>query len=153
MVYNTLNSYWLWKELATFLKVSNPTYKYWKNAQSFKLNNKYVFLQKNTLPQKYEYAQNYLTDLSGYLPIKYASDRLNIDSHTFTYNKMALHNQFEYKFVEDVKFVNLKRFFLENGIKVNKNSMFHLGRMNSLEITLDSTFYKINDNYGIVVYD
>ena len=86
MVYNTLNSYWLWKELATFLKVSNPTYKYWKDTQSFKLNNKYVFLQKNTLPQKYEYAQNYLTDLSGYLPIKYASDRLNIDSHTFTYN-------------------------------------------------------------------
>lgn len=153
MVYNTLNSYWLWKELATFLKVSNPTYRYWKETQSFKLNNKYVFLRKNTLPQKYEYAQYHLTDLSGYLPVKYASDRLNIDSHTFTYNKMALYSQFEYKYVEDIKFVNLKRFFLENGIKIKKDSLFHLGRINSLDITLDSTFYKINDNYGIVVYD
>lgn len=153
IVYNKLNSYWLWKELASHLKLSNPTYRYWKQTQNLKLNNKYVFLKKQTLPEKYMYAENYLTDLSGYLPIKYASDQLSIDSHTFTYKKMALHNQFEYRYVEDIKFVNLKRFFVENGIILNRSNTLHLGRINSLEITADSTFYKLNDTYGIVVYD
>ena len=29
---NTLNSFWLWKEVSSKLGVSNPAYKYWKNT-------------------------------------------------------------------------------------------------------------------------
>lgn len=150
---NTLNSFWLWREVYAKLGVSNPAYKYWKNTQTLKLNNKYIFIQKNTLPKKHEYVEEILTDLSGYLPIKYASDQLHVNEHLFTADKMKLHREFEYKFVEDVKFVNIHKFFRENGIEVSRNSFIQLGRMKDLEITHDCTFYNLKNDYGIVVYD
>ncbi|MDO8454851.1 MAG: hypothetical protein Q7S59_09805 [Sulfurimonas sp.] len=150
---NTLNSFWLWREVSSKLGVSNPVYKYWKNTPNLKLNNKYVFIQKETLPKKYAFVENSLTDLSGHLPIKYASDRLHVNEHVFSYEKMRLYKEFEYKFVEDVKFVNIKKFFIENGIRVGKNSIIQLGKMKDLEITANSTFYNLKNDYGIVVYE
>jgi len=149
---NTLNSFWLWREVSSKLGVSNPAYKYWKNTPNIKLNNKYLFIQKNTLPPKHEYIEPILTDLSGFLPIKYASDKLHVNEHIFSYDKMKLYKEFEYKFVEDVKFVNIKKFFTEFGIKVNKNSIIQLGRIKDLELTPECSFYKLKDDYGIVVY-
>jgi len=150
---NTLNSFWLWREISSKLGVSNPAYKYWKDTQSIKLNNKYVFIQKETLPEKHLHVENILTDLSGYLPIKYASDRLHVNEHIFSYEKMKLYKEFEYKFVEDVKFVNIKKFFREFGIKVSKNSLVQLGRIKDLEFSANSTFYNLKNDYGIVVYE
>jgi hypothetical protein len=150
---NTLNSFWLWREVSSKLGVSNPAYKYWKNTPTLKLNNKYLFIQKNTLPLKHEHIENILTDLSGYLPIKFASDQLHVNEHIFSYEKMKLYKEFEYKFVEDIKFVNIKKFFRENGIKVSKGSIVQLGKMKDLEISADSTFYNLKNDYGIVVYN
>ncbi|WP_345979892.1 hypothetical protein [Sulfurimonas sp. HSL3-2] len=149
---NTLNSYWLWREVREKLQVSNPVYKYWKDTPSIKLNNKYVFVQKNSLPKKYEHVEPILTDLSGYLPIKYASDQLHINEHVFSYEKMRLYKEFEYKYVQDIKFVNIRKFFIEYGIRVDKDSLLHLGRIKDLEITANSTFYNLKDDYGLVVY-
>ncbi|WP_428739367.1 hypothetical protein [Sulfurimonas sp.] len=149
---DTLNSFWLWREVYGKLGISNPAYKYWKNSSTLKLNNKYVFIEKNTLPQKYQHVEEILTDLSGYLPIKYASDQLHVNEHLFLTDKMKLHNEFEYKFVEDVKFVNIKKFFKEHGILVPKNALIQLGRTKDLEITHDCTFYNLKNDYGIVVY-
>ncbi len=149
---NTLNSYWLWREVSSKLGVSNPLYKYWKETPNLKLNNKYVFVQKNTLPKKYNYIEPILTDLSGHLPIKYASDRLHVNEHIFFYEKMKLYKEFEYKYVEDIKFVNIRKFFRENGIRVSKNSIIQLGRIKDLEIDANSTFYNLKNDYGIVVY-
>ncbi len=153
IIYNRLDSYWLWKEITSKLGLSNPSYKYWQQTQSLKLNNKYLFIKKQTLPQKYTFVEPELTNLAGYLPVRYASDQLHVDPHTFTSHKMTLHNRFEYKFVENVQFVNLKRFFLEHGIRIQRQSTVHLGRLNQLEITPMSTFYPLNDTYGVVVYD
>jgi hypothetical protein len=150
--YSILDKHWLWKEVYTKLSLSSPAYSYWNDSRHIKLN-RYIFIEKNTLPTKYDYIQNDLTDLSGYLPTQYAATQLGVDSHIFGYKKMKLYNQFEYKFVNDIKFVNLKRFFLENGIKVDKSSYVHLARLNDLIITADSRFYRIDDNYGVVVYD
>lgn len=150
---NTLNSFWLWREISKKLGVSNPAYKYWKNTPNLKLNNKYIFLQKETLPQKHEYIESFLTDLTGHLPIKYASDKLHVSEHLFSYDKMKLHKEFEYKFVEDVKFVNIKKFFRENGIKVSNNSIVQLGKMKDLDLGGSSAFYNLKNDYGIVVYD
>lgn len=150
---STLNSFWLWREVSAKLGVSNPAYKYWKNTPNLKLNNKYVFVKKETLPSKHLHIEEILTDLSGHLPIKFASDQLHVNEHIFSYEKMKLHKEFEYKFVEDVKFVNIKKFFRENGIKVTKDSLVQLGKMKDLEFTPESTFYKLKDDYGIVVYD
>jgi len=150
---NTLNSFWLWREISSKLGVSNPAYKYWKNTPNLKLNNKYVFIQKNRLPTKHEYIEEILTDLSGHLPIKYASDQLHVNEHLFSYDRMKLHKEFEYKFVEDIKFVNIKKFFRENGIIVSKNSMVHLGKIKDLEFTSDATFYNLKNDYGIMVYN
>ena len=150
---NTLNSFWLWREVSSKLGVSNQVYKYWKSTPNLKLNNKYIFIQKETLPQKYAFVEPSLTDLSGHLPIKYASDRLHVNEHVFSYDKMKLYKEFEYKFVEDVKFVNIKKFFLENGIRVGKNSIIQLGKIKDLEITATSTFYNLKNDYGIVVYE
>ena len=149
---NTLNSYWLWREVSSKLGVSNPAYKYWKETPNLKLNNKYLFVQKNRLPQKYAYIEDILTDLSGHLPIKFASDQLHVNEHIFSFDKMKLFQEFEYKFVEDIKFVNIKKFFKENGILVPKNSIVHLGKLNELEISADSSFYNLKNDYGIVVY-
>jgi len=150
---NTLNSFWLWREVSSKLGVSNPLYKYWKNTPNLKLNNKYIFIKKNTLPTKYEHIEPILTDLSGYLPIKFASDRLHVNEHIFSYDKMRLNKEFEYKFVEDIKFVNIKKFFRENGIKVTKNSLIQLGKVKDLDISVNSTFYNLKNDYGIVVYE
>lgn len=150
---STLNSFWLWREVSSKLGVSNPAYKYWKNTPNMKLNNKYIFIQKETLPLKHLHIEEILTDLSGHLPIKFASDQLHVNEHLFSSDKMKLHKEFEYKFVEDVKFVNIKKFFRENGIKVSKNSLIQLGKMKDLEFSVDSTFYRLKDDYGIVVYD
>lgn len=150
---NTLNSFWLWREVSSKLGISNPAYKYWRETPNIKLNNKYVFIQKNTLPSKYEYVEPILTDLSGYLPIKFASDQLHVNEHLFSYEKMKLHKEFDYKFVEDVKFVNIKKFFRDNGIKVGKNSIVHLGKIRDLELTSEATFYNLKNDYAIVVYD
>ncbi|MDF1883418.1 hypothetical protein JHD49_05630 [Sulfurimonas sp. SAG-AH-194-C21] len=150
---STLNSFWLWREISSKLGVSNPAYKYWTNTPSLKLNNKYIFLKKETLPPKYMHIEEILTDLSGHLPIKYASDQLHVNEHLFSSNKMKLHSEFEYKFVEDVKFVNIKKFFRENGIQVTKNSLVQLGKLRDLELSADSTFYRLKDDYGVVVYD
>ena len=148
-----LNSFWLWREISSKLGVSNPAYKYWKSTQSLKLNNKYIFLKKDTLPQKHLHIQEILTDLSGHLPIKYASDQLHVNEHLFSSDKMKLHKEFEYKFVEDVKFVNIRKFFRENGIKVGRNSLLQLGKLKDLEITPESSFYRLKDDYAVVVYD
>ena len=150
---NTLNAYWLWREVSSKLGVSNPAYKYWKETATLKLNNKYVFIQKQTLPEKYEHVEPLLTDLSGYLPIKFAADRLHSNEHIFSYEKMRLYKEFEYKYVEDVKFVNIKKFFRENGIKVQKNSIVHLGKIKDLDLNANCTFYNLKNDYAIVVYE
>jgi len=150
---STLNSFWLWREISSKLGVSNPAYKYWKNTPSLKLNNKYVFLKKDKLPQKYLHIQEILTDLSGHLPIKFASDQMHVNEHLFSSDKMKLHKEFEYKFVEDVKFVNIRKFFRENGIRVGKNSLVQLGKLRDLEIAPEATFYRLKDDYAVVVYD
>jgi len=150
---STLNSFWLWREISSKLGVSNPAYKYWTNTPNLKLNNKYIFLKKETLPQKHMHIEEILTDLSGHLPIKYASDQLHINERLFSSDKMKSHREFEYKFVEDVKFVNIKKFFRENGIKVTKNSLVLLGKLKDLELSVDSTFYRLKDDYAVVVYD
>ncbi|MEA3330403.1 MAG: hypothetical protein U9Q29_01765 [Campylobacterota bacterium] len=150
---NTLNSFWLWREVSSKLGVSNPLYKYWKETPSLKLNNKYIFVEKNRLPAKYEYIEPILTDLSGHLPIKFASDRLHVNEHIFSYDKMKLYKEFEYKFVQDVKFVNIKKFFIENGIKVGRNSIIQLGKIKDLDFSATSTFYNLKNDYGIMVYE
>ena len=150
---NTLNSFWLWREVYAKLGISNPAYKYWKNTQTLKLNNKYLFIQKDTLPKKHEHIQDILTDISGHLPIKYASDQLHVNEHLFISDRMYLHKEFEYKFVEDVKFVNIRKFFRENGIKVARNSLVQLGKIKDLELTSEATFYNLKNDYGVVVYD
>ncbi|MDD2791069.1 MAG: hypothetical protein PHU40_10450 [Sulfurimonas sp.] len=148
-----LNSFWLWREVYSKLGISNPAYKYWKETPNIKLNNKYVFIQKNTLPPKYDHIEPILTDLSGYLPIKFASDQLHVNEHIFSYEKMRLYKEFEYKFVEDVKFVNIRKFFRENGIRVGKSSVVQLGKLQDLELSAEATFYKLKNDYAIVVYD
>ena len=114
---DTLNSYWLWLEICEKLNLSNPSYRYWSDTKYIKLNNKYIFLQKNTLPQKYAHIQTMLTDLSGYLPIRYAADRLHVNEHLFSCDKMKLYDKFEYKYVQNIKFVNIRKFLKEFNIK------------------------------------
>lgn len=149
----TLDSYWLWLEIRELLNLSNPAYRYWNTTKHIKLNNKYIFLQQDTLPQKYSHIQDKLTSLNGYLPIRYAANALHVNEHIFSSNKMSLFNKFEYKYVQNVKFVNIKKFLKEYGIKTDKNSLLHLGLLKNLEITPNSRFYLLSDNYGLVVYD
>ena len=148
-----LDRYWLWKEVRERLGVSNPLYKYWRDTPHIKLNNKYLFVKKGTLPQKYAFIESELTDLAGYLPTRYAADALHVNEHVFSYEKMRLYNLFEYKYVADVKFVNIKKFFIEYGIDVPNRAVIHLGRLKDLEITSDAVFYNVGNDYGLVIYE
>ena len=150
--YNILDKHWLWKEVREHLGLSNPAYTFWSSTPHIKLG-RYIFLQKNSLPEKYAQVEPILTDLSGYLPTQYAAGMLGADVHIFNTKQMRLHKCFEYKFVCDVKFVNIRRFFLENQIQVGRHSIIQLDRLERLEITPDCRFYRIDDKYGVVVYD
>lgn len=152
VLYSLLDKHCLWKELSSKLSLSGPAYQYWNTTNHLKLN-RYIFIENATIPDRFAYVKPELTDLSGYLPTQYAASQLNMDNHIFAYKKMRLHNQFEYKYVNDIKFVNLKRFFTENGIKLTKSSYVNLGRFKDLIITPESRFYRIDDHYGVVVYD
>jgi hypothetical protein len=66
---------------------------------------------------------------------------------------MRLYKEFEYKFVEDVKFVNIRKFFKEHGIRVGKSSVVQLGKLQDLELSPEATFYNLKNDYAIVVYD
>ncbi len=151
-LHSILDNQWLYKEVYTKLGLSAPAYQYWKETPSLKLN-RYLFLQKRTLPKKYAYIEEELTDLSGFLPVQYASAQLGMDNHVFNFKKMRLYNKFEYKFVNDIKFVNIRHFFLEHNIRVEKSSIVRLGKIDDLQIFPNSRFYRIDDNYGVVVYD
>lgn len=151
-LHTILDNQWLYKEVYTKLGLSAPAYKYWKETPSLKLN-RYLFLEKETLPQRYRYIEKELTDLTGYLPVQYASAQLGLDNHVFNYKKMRLYGTFEYKFVNDIKFVNIRRFFLEHNIRVNKKSMVRVGKIDDLLIYPNSRFYRIDESYGVVVYD
>lgn len=148
--YNLLEHQWLYKEIYTKLSLSAPAYRYWQTPM-LKLN-RYLFLQKGSLPERYSHIESELTDLAGYLPTQYASQQMGMDSHIFNYKKMRLYGRFEYKFVGDVKFVNLRRFFLEHNIRIKKESIVRIGRIDELVILSDATFYRIDDQYGVVVY-
>jgi len=150
--YNILDKHWLWKEIREHLGLSNPAYTFWPSTPHIKLG-RYIFLQKNSLPEKYSHIETSLTDLSGYLPTQYAAGMLGTDVHIFNTKQMKLHKCFEYKFVCDVKFVNIRRFFLENQIQVGRRSIIQLDRLERLEITPECRFYRIDDKYGVVVYD
>ncbi|MEA2112035.1 MAG: hypothetical protein U9P71_08315 [Campylobacterota bacterium] len=150
--YNILDRHWLWKEVRSKLHLSNPAYTYWPNTKHIKLN-RYVFLEKETLPEKYLHVEPILTDLSGFLPTQYASQQLTTDAHIFNTKQMRLYSKFEYKFVDNIKFVNIKRFFLEHGIYVKKNSLIQLAKLKDLDISEECRFYRIDDDYGVVVYD
>ena len=150
--YNILDHHWLWKEIRTKLDLSNPAYSYWPEVRHLKLN-RYVFIEAQTLPQRFEHVEAILTDLSGYLPTQYASMHLGLDPHTFNYKQMKLNSKFEYKFVENIKFVNVKRFFLEHGIYVKKNALVQIGKLKNLDIDINTRFYRLDDDYGVVVYD
>ncbi len=150
--YNLLNRHWLWKEVRSKLHLSNPAYSYWSHTNHFKLN-RYVFIEKRTLPKKYLHVESVLTDLSGHLPTQYASLHLGADAHIFNTKQMRLYHKFEYKFVDNIKFVNIKKFFIEHGIHVSNNSLIQLAKLKDLDISAESRFYRIDDNYGVVVYD
>ncbi len=150
--YNLLNHHWLWKEVRSKLHLSNPAYSYWNHTNHFKLN-RYVFIEKRTLPEKYLHVESVLTDLSGHLPTQYASLHLGADAHIFNTKQMRLYHKFEYKFVDNIKFVNIKKFFIEHGIHVSNNSLIQLAKLKDLDISAESRFYRIDDNYGVVVYD
>ena len=152
LFYNILDNHTLWSEMRSLLKLSNPAYTYWRETAHIKLN-RYVFLDNRTIPIRYKDVLSSTSNLSGYLPISYAADQLNIDTHIFNTKQMRLHAKFEYKFVQGVKFVNIRRFFIEHGIALHRYSTLALSRYDDAVILPNSTLYNIDEKYVLVVYD
>jgi hypothetical protein len=133
------------------LDLSHTAYCAWKNTNTLKLD-RFVFIEKKTMPDRFLFISPKLTDLFGYLPIQYAASQINVTPHVFNFTGMKLHSQFEYRFVDGVKFVNIHRFFKENGIVVNPRESVSVGKLDSLIITPNCRFYGLNNDYGVVVY-
>lgn len=147
-----LRDYWLWKEVQAKLELSNPAYKYWKHTPHIKLNNKYIFIKKTTLPEKHCHIEEKLTDLTGFVPVQYAADRLHISAHIFRTKNMKLFDAFEYIYVEKIKFVNLAKFFAEYHIQDYRESILHMGLLEGLDTEAATNVITLKEGYGLAFY-
>lgn len=93
--------------------ISPNAYRYWKdvNAANFE-GSKTVFLQKNSIPKKYEFIASTCRDLSGFvLSSAFCSFTGLASSHLTKSNNSKLYDKLQIIVVEGVKFVNLKKFY------------------------------------------
>lgn len=108
-----LDNYVLNCEFASVCKLSNGAYKFWKGivAASYQ-DSRTLFLHKKSIPQKYQYAINYCSNLDGFvLASAFCSFTGISNSHLVASNNSALHSMLEIKMVDKFKFVNLKKLY------------------------------------------
>lgn len=114
----TLENYILNYELAKLAKISSNAYRFWKNVRVVKYDEcRIVFLDKNTLPEKYKSFVNLCTNLSGYVQSQAFCKYTGLaPSHLIQSNNSKIYDILDILQIGTVKFVNLKKFYDDLGL-------------------------------------
>ncbi len=120
---NFLDDFVLNAEFCKLATISANAYRYWKSvkAASFE-GSRSIFLQKNTIPSKYEKTLHKCSDLNGLvLSSAFCSFTGLSSSHLTKSNNSKLYEKLQILSIEGVKFVNLKKFYDDLGLSYDFN--------------------------------
>ncbi len=117
----TLENYILNQELAQLANISSNAYRFWKNAQAVKYDEcRVVFLDKFSIPKKYQSYIHKCTDLSGYTQSQAFCKYTGLaPSHLIESNNSQIYQILDILQIGIVKFVNLKKFYNDLGLDYN----------------------------------
>jgi hypothetical protein len=113
-----LDNFVLNVQLCKVAGISTNAYKYWKNGISAKFQgSRTVFLQKNSLPKKYQEALKECTSLEGcVLAQAFCAFTGCANSHLVKSNGSKLYEKLRIFSVCGIKFVDLKKFYDDLGL-------------------------------------
>ncbi|AQW80903.1 cysteine permease [Campylobacter pinnipediorum] len=120
---NFLDDYVLGTELSKNANISSNAYLFWKNTISAKFqNSRTVFINKKTIPSKFNQALKQCTELNGLvLSNAFCSFTGISNSHLVKSNKSKFYDLVEIKEISGIKFVNLKKFYDDLSLDYNLN--------------------------------
>ena len=109
---SVLDNFILAKELMKIGGISPNAFRYWKGCIAGKYDkSRIVYLHKHFIHKKYRHLIPKCTPLNGLIQSAPFCKYTNLPpSHLIKSNNSSLYNLFEIKFIEGVKFINLKAF-------------------------------------------
>ncbi len=109
---SVLDNFILAKELMKIAGISSNAFRYWRGCIAGKYDkSRIVYLHKHFIHKKYQHLIPKCTPLNGLIQSAPFCKYTNLpSSHLTKSNNSLLYNLFEIKFIEGVKFVNLKAF-------------------------------------------
>ncbi len=115
---SVLDNFILAKELMKIAGISSNAFRYWRGCIAGKYDkSRIVYLHKHFIHKKYQHLIPKCTPLNGLIQSAPFCKYTNLpSSHLTKSNNSLLYNLFEIKFIEGVKFVNLKAFLDKFGL-------------------------------------
>ncbi len=109
----TLDDYILNFEFSNLANISSNAYRFWKNVRAVKYDeSRVVYLEKKTIPKKYQKYIVDCTDLSGYVQAQSFCRYTTLSpSHLTKSNNSKIYNIFDILQIKTIKFVNLRAFY------------------------------------------
>ncbi|WP_331774919.1 cysteine permease [Sulfurospirillum sp. 1612] len=109
----TLENYILNLELSKLANISSNAYRFWKNVRVSKYDScRIVFIDKRTLPEKYQPFVKQCTNLDGYVQSQAFCKFTGLaPSHLIESNHSKIYDILEIKQIGIVKLVNLRKFY------------------------------------------
>ncbi len=116
-----LDDYVLNLELSNLLGISSNAYRFWKSVKAVKYDeSRVVYIEKNSIPAKYQHYIKKCTDLSGYVQAQAFCKYTGLaSSHLTKSNGSKIYTIFEILQIKSVKLINLKMFYDYLGLDYN----------------------------------
>ncbi len=114
----TLDNYVLSKELMKLAGISSNAFRYWKDCIATKYyKSRVIFIHKKFIHKKYEHLIDKCTNLKGYTQSSSFCRYTNLSpSHLTKSNQSKIYNILDIKTIDDIKFVNLKKFLSDHNL-------------------------------------
>ena len=113
-----LDDFVLAKEMMKLANISPNAFRYWNRCIAAKYEaGRAVFLHKKFIQKKYLHLVEKCTPLNGYVQSQaFCRYTTLAPSHLVKSNRANLYDILEIKIVEDIKFINLKKFYDDLGL-------------------------------------
>lgn len=149
---NFLDTYILNTELSKISGISSNAYLFWKNIAIGKFeNSRVVFLQKYSIPKKYEEDINKCTNLDGLvLSSAFCSFTGLPSSHLTKSNGSKIYDMLEITEISGIKFVNLKKFY--DDLNLNYKFRIYIEKCKFFSPTPLEKRIKLSDNLCLGYY-
>ncbi|MDD3324035.1 MAG: cysteine permease [Sulfurospirillaceae bacterium] len=118
-----LDGYILNKQFSLLAFISSNAYRYWSHVDAGKYEgSRVVFLKKDTILSKYSNIVEKCTDLSGMVQSQSFCKYTGLaPSHLIEKNGSCIYKYLDILEVEDIKFVNLKKFYDDLSLDYHQN--------------------------------